>query len=74
MSLVPATQMASSPCLSRGCDAISLQHRLGYTTLAMTSQYVRLAAQQLAVINERLSPMDKVKIEPLNRTYRKAQR
>ena len=40
--------------------------------LAMTSQYVHLAAQHLAVINERVSPMDKVKIKPLNRPYRKA--
>jgi site-specific recombinase XerD len=60
--------------LVSGGDAISLQRKLGHTTLAMTSHYVHLAAQHLAVINERVSPMDKVKIKPLNRPYRKAQR
>jgi hypothetical protein len=33
---------------------------------------VHLAAQHLAVINERVSPMDKVKIKTLNGPYRKA--
>ena len=46
--------------LIRDGDAISLQQKLGHTTRAMTSQYVHLAAQHLAVINERVSPMDKV--------------
>jgi hypothetical protein len=40
----------------------------------MTFPYVHLAAQHLAVINERISPMDKVRIKPLNRSYRKVQR
>lgn len=49
---------AATQYLVSGGDAISLQHKLGHTTLAMTSQYVHLAAQHLAVINERVSPMD----------------
>ena len=65
---------AATQYLVAGGDAISLQHKLGHTTLAMTSHYVHLASQHLATINERVSPMDKVKIRPLNRPYRKAQR
>jgi site-specific recombinase XerD len=65
---------AATQYLVSSGDAISLQHKLGHTTLAMTSQYVHLAAQHLAVINERMSPMDKVKIKQLNRLYRKAGR
>lgn len=63
---------AATQYLVSGGDAISLQQNLGHTTLAMSSQYVHLAAQRLAVINERVSPMGKVKIKPLNRPYRKA--
>jgi hypothetical protein len=42
--------------------------------MAMTSEYVHLPAQHLAVISERVSPMNKVKIKGLNRPYRKATR
>ena len=66
---VPATHMALARYLSRKGDAISLQQKQENTTLAKTSKYVHPA-----VINERVSPMDKVKIKPLNRPYRKAQR
>ncbi len=65
---------AATQYLVSGGDAISLQQKLGHTTLAMTSQYVHLAAQHLAVINERVPAMDKVRIKSLNRPYRKAQR
>jgi len=37
----------------------------------MTAHYVHLASQQLAAIQERVSPMDKVKIVPLRRHYRR---
>ena len=65
---------AATQYLVAGGDAISLQQKLGHTTLAMTSRYVHLASQHLAAIRERVSPMDKVKIKPLNRPYRKAKR
>jgi site-specific recombinase XerD len=65
---------AATQYLVAGGDAISLQNKLGHTTLAMTSHYVHLASQHLARINQRVSPMDNVKIKPLNRPYRKAQR
>lgn len=65
---------AATQYLVSGGDAISLQQKLGRTTRAMTSRYVHLAAQHLAVINESVSPMDNVKIKPLNRPHRKAKR
>jgi integrase/recombinase XerD len=37
---------AATQYLVSGGDAISLQHKLGRTTLAMTSQYVQMAGQQ----------------------------
>jgi site-specific recombinase XerD len=63
---------AATQYLVSGGDAISLQQKLGHTTLGMTSQReaVHLAAQHLAIINKRVSPMDRVKIKPLNRPYR----
>jgi hypothetical protein len=57
-----------------GGDAISLPQKLGHTTLAMASQYVHLAAQNLAAMNEQVPPMGRVRIKPLNRPYRKAKR
>ena len=59
---------AATQYLVAGGDAISLQYRLGHTTLAMPSHYVHLAAQHLAMINERVSPMDKVKIILITRS------
>jgi site-specific recombinase XerD len=58
--------------LANGGDVISLQRRLGHAGLEMTNRYVHLASDQLAAIQERVTPMDKVKIKPLNRPYRKA--
>jgi site-specific recombinase XerD len=65
---------AATHYLANDGDVIGLQRKLGHTTLAMTSQYVHVAAQHLAVINERVSPMDKVMIKPLNRPYRRVKR
>jgi integrase/recombinase XerC len=65
---------AATHTLVGGGDAILLQQKLGHTTLAMTPQYVHLAAQHLVVINDRVSPMDNVEIKPLNRPYRQAAR
>ena len=65
---------AATQYLVAGGDAMSLPHKLGHTTLAMTSHYFHLASQHLAVINQRVSPMDKAKVKPLNRPYRKAAR
>jgi site-specific recombinase XerD len=65
---------AATQYLVAGGDAISLQQKLGHTTLTMTSRYVHLASEHLAAIRERVSPMDKMRIKPLNRPYRRGNR
>ena len=51
--------------LVRGGDVISLQQKLGHAGLEMTNPYVHFAAQQLAPIQERVAPMDKLDIRPM---------
>jgi site-specific recombinase XerD len=51
--------------LANGGDVISLQRKLGHSGLEMTNRYVHLAADQLAVIQERVAPMDKIDIKPM---------
>ena len=43
--------------LTSGGDAISLQQKLGHTTLAMTTRYVHVAAEQAATIEQRVAPI-----------------
>jgi len=57
--------------LVHGGDAISLQHKLGHSGLEMTNRYVHFAATQLAAIQERVAPMDKLDIRPLRAPRRK---
>jgi len=57
--------------LVNGGDAISLQHKLGHSGLEMTNRYVHFAATQLAAIQERVAPMDKLDIRPLRAPRRK---
>jgi integrase/recombinase XerC len=61
----------STQYLVAGGDAISLQHKPGQRILAMTSRYVHLANQYLEAIRDRVSPMEKVKINLLNGPHRK---
>jgi len=65
---------AATQYLVAGGDAISLQQKLGHSTLTMISHYVHLASQHLAAIRERVSPMDRVKIAPLRHPHRRAKR
>jgi hypothetical protein len=52
---------------------ISPQRKLGHAGLEMTSRYVHLAAEQAAIIQERVAPMpegaglavDKIDIKPM---------
>jgi hypothetical protein len=59
--------------LVNGGDAISLQHRLGHSRLAMTNRYIHFASAELAAIQERVAPMDRLEIKPM-RAPRKKQR
>ena len=54
-----------------GGDAISLQHRLGHSDLEMTNRYIHFASAELAAIQERVAPMDKMGIKALRRPKRK---
>ena len=56
---------AATQYLVNGGDAISLQHRLGHSGLEMTNRYVHFASAELAAIQERVAPMDKLEIKPM---------
>jgi len=51
--------------LANGGDVISLQRKLGHSGLDMTNRYVHLASEQMAAIQERVAPMDKLDIKPM---------
>jgi integrase/recombinase XerC/integrase/recombinase XerD len=57
--------------LVNGGDAISLQHRLGHSRLEMTNRYIHFASAELAAIQERVAPMDKLEIKPMRVPRRK---
>jgi hypothetical protein len=42
-----------------------LQAKWGHAGLEMTSRYAHLASDQLAAIQERVSPMDKIEVKPM---------
>jgi integrase/recombinase XerC/integrase/recombinase XerD len=46
-------------------EVISLQHKLGHSGLEMTNRSVHFAAQELAAIQERVAPMDKLDVKPM---------
>ena len=48
-----------------GGDVISLQRKLGHSSLMMTDRYVHLASDQAAIIQERVAPMDKLDVKPM---------
>jgi integrase/recombinase XerC/integrase/recombinase XerD len=54
---------AATQYLVHGGDAITLQHKLGHSGLDMTNRYVHFASAQLAAIQERVAPMDKMEIK-----------
>lgn len=56
---------AATQYLANGGDVISLQRKLGHAGLEMTNRYVHLASDQLAAIQERVSPMDKLDVKPM---------
>ena len=62
---------AATQYLAHGGDAISLQQKLGYSGLAMTNRYVHFASAQLAAIQERVAPMDKLEIKAMRVPRRK---
>ncbi len=62
---------AATQYLVHGGDAISLLHKLGHSGLDMTNRYVHFASAQLAAIQERVSPMDKLEIKAMRRPRRK---
>ena len=51
--------------LANGGDVISLQRKLGHSGLEMTNRYVHPASDQLATIQERVSPIDNIDVRPL---------
>jgi site-specific recombinase XerD len=51
--------------LANGGDAISLQRKLDHSGLVGTNRYVHLASDQLATIQERVSPMDRIQVRPM---------
>jgi hypothetical protein len=55
------------PGLSAARDDLpySQTWRLRTFTPMMTTQYVHLATQHLAVINERVAPLDKLNLKPM---------
>jgi site-specific recombinase XerD len=56
---------AATQYLVQGGDVLSLQRKLGHAGLEMTNRYVHLASDQLAAIQERVAPMDKIDIKPM---------
>lgn len=48
---------------------ISLQQKIGHSTVATTAGYVHLLGQHMAQIQQRqrISPMDKVRVTPFKR-------
>ena len=56
---------AATQYLVQGGDVLSLQRKLGHAGLEMTNRYVHLASDQLAAIQERVSPMDKIEVKPM---------
>ncbi len=62
---------AATQYLVNGGDAISLQHRLGHSGLKMTNRCVHFASAQLAAIQGRVAPMDKLEIRPMRVPRRK---
>jgi site-specific recombinase XerD len=56
---------AATQYLVHGGDVLSLQRKLGHAGLEMTNRYAHLASDQLAVIQERVAPMDKIDIKPM---------
>ena len=56
---------AATQYLVQGGDVLSLQRKLGHSGLEMTNRYVHLASDQLAAIQERVAPMDKIDIKPM---------
>ena len=48
-----------------GRDVMSPRGMLGHAGLEMTNRYVHFAAQELAAIQERVAPMDKLDIRPM---------
>ncbi len=57
--------------LANGGDAIRLQHRLEHSGLEMTNRYIHFASAELAAIQERVAPMDKMEIKPMRVPRRK---
>lgn len=53
--------------LVAGGDVISLQQKIGHSTVATTAGYVHLVGQHMAQIQQRISPMDKVRVTPFKR-------
>ena len=51
--------------LVHGGDVISLQRKLGHSGLEMTNRYVHFAADQMAAIQQRVAPLDKLDIKPM---------
>ena len=51
--------------LVHGGDVISLQRKLGHSSLTMTDRYVHLASDRAAIIQERVAPMDKLDVKPM---------
>lgn len=56
---------AATQYLVNGGDAISLRHRLGHSGLKRTNRYDHFASAELAAIQERAAPMDKLVIKPM---------
>ena len=56
---------AATRYLVAGGDVISLQQKLGHAGLEMTNRYVHLAGRELAAIQERVAPMDRLDIKPM---------
>jgi hypothetical protein len=55
-----------------GGGAISLQHRLSHFGLELTNRYIHFASAELAAIQERVAPMDKLEIKPMRVPRRKS--
>ena len=60
-----AIDTAATQYLVAGGDVISLQRKLGHSGLEMTNRYVHFAAQEMAAIQERVAPMDRLDIKPM---------
>lgn len=55
--------------LINGGDVFSLQQILGHTTLEMVRRYVTLASTQVAVQHRKCSPMDRLNLVKLDKSY-----